>query len=307
MVLGIDIGGTRVKAALVTEAGETVRSGQAPTGSRPETFVTNLNDMLRTLQLGQPAVSAAGVGCKGIIDVESSKVLTLPGAFNFLEGQRLSEIIRPVLPAGCKVIADNDARIAMAGEKQWGAARDCRDAIMLTLGTGVGGAVMVNGQILRGTGGIAGHIGHLTVDPDGPECMCGNRGCLETFFSALAIESEAATVVHRGLVTKLTGMSPTCHDVFAAAQSGDRLAGEIVERAAKYLSGGIAALLFVLDPEKVILTGQITEAGEMLFDMVRKDVHQRTFGLLRRNVPIVKSELADPSGTLGAAALALTL
>jgi glucokinase len=95
--------------------------------------------------------------------------------------------------------------------------------------------------------------------------------------------------------------------VFAAAQSGDRLAGEIVERAAKYLSGGIAALLFVLDPEKVILTGQITEAGEMLFDMVRKDVHQRTFGLLRRNVPIVKSELADPSGTLGAAALALTL
>ncbi len=305
MVLGIDIGGTRVKAALVTEAGETVRSGQAPTGSQPESFVANLNEMLRTLQRDRPPVSAAGVGCKGIIDVESTKVLTLPGSLHFLEGQKLSEIIRPVLPAGCKVIADNDARIAMAGEKQWGAARDCKDAIMLTLGTGVGGAVMVNGQILRGTGGIAGHIGHLTVDPDGPECICGNRGCLETFFSALAIESEAATVVHRGLVTRLNGS--TCQDVFAAARSGDRVSREIVERAAKYLSGGIAALLFVLDPEKVILTGQITEAGEMLFDMVRKDVHDRTFGLLRRNVPIVKSELADPSGTLGAAALALTL
>ncbi len=304
MVLGIDIGGTRIKAALVTSAGETVRSAQAPTDSKADGFAANLNAMLRTLQEGQPRVSAAGIGCKGIIDVESTKVVTLPGSLHFLEGQRLSEIIAPVLPAGCRVIADNDARIAMAGEKQWGAARNCKDAIMLTLGTGVGGAVMVNGQILRGTGGIAGHIGHLTVDPNGPECICGNRGCLETFFSALAIESEAATAIHRGLVTQVTAR---CHEVFTAARNGDRVAAEIVERATKYLSGAIAALLFVLDPEKVILSGQITEAGEWLFDMVRKDVYQRTFGLLRRNVPIVKSELADPSGTLGAAALALTL
>ncbi len=307
MVLGIDIGGTRVKAALVTEAGETIRSAQAPTGSKPESFVANLNGMLRELQSNQPPVSAAGVGCKGIIDVESTKVLTLPGSLHFLEGQRLAEIIGPAVSTGCRVIADNDARIAMAGERQWGAARDCKDALMLTLGTGVGGAVMVNGQILRGTGGIAGHIGHLTIDPAGPECICGNRGCLETFFSALAIESEAATVVHRGLVTKLGGDGPKCYEVFNAASNGDRVALEIVERATKYLSGGIAALLFVLDPEKVILTGQISEAGDLLFDLVRKDVYLRTFGLLRRKVPIVKSELTDPSGTLGAAALALTL
>lgn len=305
MVLGIDIGGTRVKAALVTETGETIRTVQTPTGGQSQSFAENLITLLRSVQQGQPPVTGAGVGCKGIIDMESTKVLTLPGSLHFLEGQRLSDIIGPVLPAGCKVIADNDARIAMAGEKQWGAARDCKDALMLTLGTGVGGAVMVNGQILRGTGGIAGHIGHLTVDPEGPECICGNRGCLETFFSALAIESEAATAVHRGLVTKMT--KPSCQDVFAAARDGDRVAVEIIERATKYLGGAIAALVFVLDPEKVILSGQITEAGEMLLDVVRKDVHQRTFGLLRRNVPIVKSELADPSGTLGAAALALTL
>jgi glucokinase len=305
MVLGIDIGGTRVKAALVTEAGETIRTAQEPTGSQPQSFIANLNKLLVTLQKEHPPVSAAGIGCKGIIDVETTKIVTLPGTLHFLEGQKLAEVIGPVLPPGCRVIADNDARIAMAGEKQWGAARDCKNAIMLTLGTGVGGAVMVNGQILRGTGGIAGHIGHLTVDPDGPECICGNRGCLETFFSALAIESAAAAVVHRGLVTRLT--SATCRDVFAAAGNGDRVATEIVIRATKYLGGAIAALVFVLDPEKVILTGQITEAGEILFDMVRKDVHERTLGLLRRKVPVVKSELADPSGTLGAAALALTL
>jgi glucokinase len=307
MVLGIDIGGTRVKAALVSEAGETIRSAQAPTGSTPESFTANLNDMLRSLQQESPAVSAAGIGCKGIIDVQSTKVLTLPGSLHHLEGQRLSDIIAPVLPAGCRVIADNDARIAMAGEKQWGAARACKDALMLTLGTGVGGAVMINGQILRGTGGIAGHIGHLTVDPDGPECICGSRGCLENYFSALAIESEAATAVHRGLVTQLSGANPTCEEVFTAARRGDGVALRIVQRATKYLGGAIAGLLFVLDPEKVILTGQITEAGDWLFDTLRKDVHARTMPLLRRTVPIVKSELADPSGTLGAAALAITL
>jgi len=307
MVLGIDIGGTRCKAALVSEAGETIRSAQAPTGAQPESFVQNLNSMLRDLQEGQAPVAAAGIGCKGIIDVYSTKILTLPGALHHLEGQRLSQIIGPVLPPGCPVIADNDARIAMAGEKRWGAARNCRDAVMLTLGTGVGGAVMVNGQILRGTGGIAGHIGHLTTDPNGPECICGNRGCLENYFSALAIESEAATVVHRGLVTQLKNPNPTCQDVFAAARNGDRVALAIIQRATQYLSGAIAGLLFMLDPEKVILTGQITEAGDLLFERVRNEVHQRTFSLLCRAVPIVKSELADPSGTLGAAALALTL
>ena len=305
MVLGIDIGGTRVKAAIVNETGGTLRSAEAPTGMTPESFTLNLNGMLRELQNGIPSVDAAGIGCKGIIDAQSTKVLTLPGALHHLEGQHLSEIVGPVLPAGCRVIGDNDARIAMAGEKQWGAAQGCKDAVMLTLGTGVGGAVMIGGHILRGVGGIAGHIGHLTMDPDGPECICGNRGCLETYFSALAIESEAATVIHRGLRTQI--QKATCHAVFEAARNGDTIALRIVKRATQYLGGAIAGMLFVLDPEKVILSGQISEAGDLLLDMIRNDVRQRTTRYLRREVPIVKSELADPSGTLGAAALALML
>src|SRR5258708_40338649 len=125
MVLGIDIGGTRVKAALVNEAGETIRSAQAPTGSQPESFEANLNNMLRSLQQNLPGVAAAGIGCKGIIDVRSTKVLTLPGSLHHLEGQQLSDIIGAVLPAGCPAIADNEARIAIAAEKRWGATRDC--------------------------------------------------------------------------------------------------------------------------------------------------------------------------------------
>jgi glucokinase len=292
MVVGIDIGGTRVKAAVVSGSGETIRTAQAPTEVGLERFEQSISAMLRGLLDGLPAVSAAGIGCKGIIDSLTTEVLTLPGAMHYLEGRRLGDIIRTVLPEGCPVIADNDARIAMAGEKQWGAARNCQNAMLLTLGTGVGGAIIANGQILRGAGAIAGHIGHLTIDPDGPECVCGNRGCLEMYFSALAIERDAAGI---------------CRDVFNAARNGDEAALRIVQRATKYLGGAIAGLLFVLDPERVILSGQITEAGDLLFDLLRKDVHERTMPLLRRAVPIVKSELADPSGTLGAAALALTL
>ncbi len=108
-------------------------------------------------------------------------------------------------------------------------------------------------------------------------------------------------------MTQLTNANPTCHEVFEAARNGDRLRFGDHSASDKYLSGAIAALVFVLDPERVILTGQITEAGDMLFDMVRKDVHATDFALLRRAVPIVKSQLSDPAGTLGAAALALTL
>jgi glucokinase len=161
MVVGIDIGGTRVKAAVVSGSGETIRTAQAPTEVGLERFEQSISAMLRGLLDGLPAVSAAGIGCKGIIDSLTTEVLTLPGAMHYLEGRRLGDIIRTVLPEGCPVIADNDARIAMA--------------------------------------------------------------------------------------------------------------------------------------------------GDLLFDLLRKDVHERTMPLLRRAVPIVKSELADPSGTLGAAALALTL
>src|SRR5262249_22468417 len=146
--------------------------------------------------------AGVGVGCKGIINPESTQVETLPGTLHYLQGLRLSDLVG--LPLDVPVFADNDARVALAGEVVWGAARGRTDVVMLTLGMGVGGAVLVNGNLLRGHAGVAGHLGHIVVEPEGAPCFCGSRGCLETVFSARAIEGDAWAAVHRGCASSLT-------------------------------------------------------------------------------------------------------
>jgi glucokinase len=177
---------------------------------------------------------------------------------------------------------------------------------MLTLGTGVGGGVFANGRILRGASGAAGHIGHLTIDPDGPLCVCGNRGCLETLFSARAIESEAFAALHRGVETRLAACQskvPTCAEVFELAQQGDAVAGDIVQRATKVLGAALAGLAHVLDPE-VIIPRRADFRGKRCAAARTVAAGRRMACALplRRDVPVVRSKLVDPSGVIGAAA-----
>jgi glucokinase len=308
-LLGIDIGGTRIKSGLVRETGELLVTRSVPTPVNLEGFRAALRDCAAALADGAPA--AVGVGCKGIIDPETTRIDILPGTLRFAEGLLLSEMVLAGLPAPVPVRADNDARVAMAGEAVWGAARGRAHALMLTLGTGVGGAIIADGKLLRGHKGVSGHLGHLTMDPDGPLCICGNRGCLETFFSARAIEAEAVAVVHRGCDSVLTRrfagepLRITCRDVFDAAGAGDTAARGIVDRGIQVLGAAIAGLLHAFDPEIVIVGGNIAEAGEALFAPLRREVAWRTRVLLAREVPIVPPQVADKSGVIGAAALAL--
>jgi glucokinase len=308
MLLGIDIGGTQIKGATVDESGAVAQSLRVDTPASLDEFRQALPRLIRQLSAPAVAVSAVGIGCKGIINPESTCVDVLPGTLHYLEGQLLSEIVAPALPAGVAIAADNDARVALAGEVAWGAARQCRNVVMLTLGTGVGGGVLADGRVLRGATGAAGHIGHLTVDPFGVLCICGNRGCLETVFSARTIESEAFAAIHRGTESRLLAHGaklPSCAEVFELARQGDAIAGDIIRKATVVLGGAIAGLAFVFDPEVIILGGQISEAGDVLFGPLRAEVTWRIQGLLRREIPIVRSALVDPSGVLGAAALAL--
>jgi glucokinase len=308
-VLGIDIGGTRIKAGIVDVDGRILAAESAPTPPN----VTEFREMLGALATSLAAVaggppSAIGAGCKGVIEPETTRIAVLPGTLHFLEGMRLSEL----MPLDVPVRADNDARVAMAGESVWGAARGCRNALMLTLGTGVGGAAVVEGNLLRGAGGAGGHFGHLTVDPEGPLCICGNRGCLETVFSARAIEAEAIAGILRGCDSLLRLQYHdrihlvTCEAVFDLAESGDALARAIRDRAVKYLAGALAGLMLALDPEVVIIGGQIAAAGASLFEPLRRSVWGRSRGLLARDVPITAPGVCDQSGVVGAAALAHT-
>jgi glucokinase len=307
--LGIDIGGAQIRAGMVDEKGAILASRVIPTPADMEAFVPSLHDAIRWLLEATSVPAGVGVGCKGIINPDSTRVEMLPGNLHFLEGQCLSQLVG--LPIDIPVFADNDARVALAGEMVWGAASGRENALMLTLGMGVGGAALVDGRILRGHSGVAGNLGHITVDPDGPMCACGNRGCLEAVFSARAIEGEAWAAVHRGCNSTLTRLFreqpqlATCRTIFQAAREGDELSQSIIGKAVHKLAAAIAGLLHVFDPETVILGGQVTSAGEDLLVPLQEAVWARSRGLLGRDVPLVEQQVADKSGIVGAAGLVM--
>jgi predicted NBD/HSP70 family sugar kinase len=309
VVLGIDIGSAHMRAGMVDEAGAILASRTMATPADVEAFVPSLQNAIRWLLEATALPAGAGVGCKGIINPDSTRVELVRGGLHFLEGLRLSELIG--LPADVPVFADNDARAALAAEVVWGAARDRQNVLMLTLGAGVGGAALVDGRPLRGHSGVAGHLGHITVDPDGDLCACGSRGCLETVFSARAIEGEAWAAVHRGCastLTRLFGEQPqlaTCRTIFQAASEGDELSREITSRAIGKLGAAIAGLLHVFDPEVVIIGGPVADAGSDLLVPLQEEVWQRSRGLLNRDVPIVEQQVEDKSGIVGAAGLVM--
>jgi glucokinase len=309
VVLGIDIGSNQIRAGMVDEEGAILASRTIPTPADLETFMPSLQDAIRWLVESTSLPSGVGVGCKGLIDPDTTRIESLRGGLHFLQGLCIVDIVG--LPLEVPVFADNDARVALAGEIVWGAARGRENVLMLTLGNGVGGAALVNGQLLRGHAGVAGHIGHITVDPYGVVCSCGNRGCLETVFSAGAIEADAYAAVHRGcdsVLTRLFREQPqlaTCRTIFQAAREGDAVATAIVARAIFKLGASLAGLLHIFDPEIVILGGHVADAGADLLVPLQEEVWSRSRGLLGREVPIVEQQVADKSGIIGAAGLVM--
>jgi len=301
IVVGVDIGATTVKAALVNLCGDLIETFHQPSPRTP----TALHDFVHlVLRQAKPRVRGIGIGCKGIIDTATSRVNSLPGDLHFLEGRLLADVIDP---GGLPLYADNDARTALVAEVLWGAARGKRNVVLLTLGTGVGGAVLVDGAILRGASGAAGHLGHMTLDLHGGLCICGNRGCVETRFSSRAIESDYSAHLHRAAPTKLSfgqgGQPPSTEAIFRAAAEGDESARCVIDRALEYLTGAVVSVLHVFDPEVLIIGGNIAEAGLQLLAPIQDEVAQRTRILLGRGIPIVFQSLIGYGGVAGAAGL----
>ncbi len=300
LALGVDIGGTGIKAAVVNLQGDLLQRFQAPSPRNPD----SLRDFIHTgLTQAKGSLRGVGIGCKGIIDSDSSRVDRLPGDLHFLQGTVLRDLVESDLP----VRADNDARTALVAEVLWGGARGRRNVVLLTLGTGVGGAAMVDGVILHGAAGIAGHFGHMTIDLQGGLCMCGNHGCLETRFSSRAIEADYFAHMHRAAATTLLpgkeGQLPSTEAIFQAAAQGDESAGCVLDRALEYLSASLVSLLHIFDPEVLILGGNIAAAGEQLLVPLRVAVRQRSSRMLGREVPIVLQTAIGYGGVLGAAGL----
>ena len=301
LAIGVDIGGTAIKAAIVGVRGDLLENFCEPSPRSASALRDFVHSVLKCAKV---PLQGIGIGCKGVIDTESSRVKSLPGDLHFLEGQLLSDVVQ----AGeLMVCADNDARTALIAEVLWGAARGRRNVVLLTLGTGVGGAALVNGVIVRGASGAAGHLGHVSLDLRGGLCICGNYGCVETHFSSRAIESDYAAHLYRAAPAKLsldsTGQLPNTEAIFRAAAEGDESARHVLDRAFEYLAAAMVSFLHIFDPEILILGGNIAAAGPQLLNAIQDKVARRTKVLLGREVPIVFQKAIGYGGVAGAAGL----
>ncbi len=312
-VLGIDIGGTNLVAAAVSIDGgllEGLRSEPTDAGRGADDVIGRLVAMARrTIDDTRAADPAArligiGIGSPGPVDIAAGVVLLTPN-LGWINMPVRDMIAGPLdLPASL----DNDATCAMAGEWWLGAARGARHAVTFTLGTGIGGGVVVDGKVLHGASDVAGEIGHITIETNGRRCGCGNDGCLEAYASGTAIARRMAEAIGAGGESSLaeSGVRElTAQAVYEAAASGDPLALEVVQDTAKYLGVGVANLINILNPEIVVICGGVTQAGDRLFTPLRREVTRRAFKPAVEVCRIVPGELPGTAGVVGAAKIFL--
>jgi glucokinase len=309
-VLAIDIGGTKFVAAVVSAAGEIISRQYKLTlaDEGPEAVVGRLLETIRDLvRDAASAPSTIAIAAAGAIDSNSGTVTSSPN----LPGWHDVPLRETVHKAtGMRTILLNDASAAALGEHAFGAGRGVSHLVYITVSTGIGGGIIVDGKLYGGACGAAGEIGHTTIDVNGPHCSCGNVGCLEMLASGKAIAREAQRLISGGARSCILELAEgelqnvTAQTVSAAAQRGDATARAVVAKAAAYLGVGLVNLVNIFNPEMIIVGGGVAKMGDSLLDGARKVVAERAFQLPARAVRIVPSELGDNAGILGAVAFA---
>lgn len=313
LYVGIDLGGTNIKAALVQEGGEILAQASCPTAlpRSPQAICDDIAVLAAGLlaQTGHSAqeIGGMGVGCPGTVEGASGTVLYSNNLqwHDFAMGPYLTKA------TGWQVSLGNDANMAALGEASAGCARGAQSAVILTLGTGVGGGVVLDGRMLTGYTGAASEPGHIVVEPDGELCTCGRRGCLEAYASATALirmtrqamEAHPESALH-ALAAAQGGVSG--RTAFDAAAGGDAAAQQVVERYIHYLALGVADLINIFFPEVVGLSGGIAKQGENLLAPLRRAVEPMVFGhaFARKHTRIMACTLGYEAGMIGAAVLA---
>jgi glucokinase len=310
VTIGVDIGGTKIAGGVVSATGEILSRARRDTPAQdPDQIAHDVAALVRELQAGRDDVRAVGVACAGFIDRTGSTVLFAPNLAWRDEPlkMRLEAIVE--LP----VIIENDANAAAWGEFRFGAATEADDMVLITVGTGIGGGVVVDSRLLRGAYGIGGELGHMRVVPDGIRCGCGNRGCWEVYASGNALLREASELVASGALHG-AAISESCggdlaslqgHHVTTVAQAGDAAAIELLADLGRWVGEGAASVAAVLDPELIVIGGGVIAAGELLLGPARAAYGRQLTGRGHRPVAeIVPAALGNDAGMIGAAALA---
>jgi glucokinase len=309
---GIDLGGTKTACALASADGEILVEREIPTLSNqgPEAVLGRIAALLR-LEADESGATpvAAGLGVPGLVDRDSGVTRFLPNLPTQWRGVAAARILCESL--GYPVYLLNDARIATLGEMTFGMGRKGGTMLFLTLGTGIGGGVVIDGKLRLGPLGAAGELGHQTILPDGPLCGCGNHGCLETLASGPAIGAEGVRLLRSGLAPKLHELvggnadDVTPRQMALAAEAGDAAVREVIMRAAVYLGIGIANMVSAIHPDLVVLGGGVASIGPLLLDTVRATVRCRVRMFPADGVCIERSVLGAKAGLYGGIALAV--
>jgi len=298
--IGVDIGGTNIRAALINSDGDVELKVKELTGSDPLTVLFKLIDSLYAQQGDN--IYGIGLAVAGIVDRYNGIVIRSPNIQRLTGLTLKSEIANKY--NNCVVI-ENDANAAAYGEKCAGSGRNFRDFVTLTLGTGIGGGIVINDRLLP----AAAEIGHISINANGLPCACGSIGCLETYASASAIASSAVSEIEKGKESILKDLyggnlyKITTEDIYNAALEGDSLSRTVLKEAGKSLGIGIANIINIFSPEAVILTGGLLGAWNIYIDSAIKEASKRTLKELYQKVKIIPSLLGDDAGIIGAARL----
>ena len=309
-IIGIDIGGTIIKGAVFTVEGKLVQASSIETQAYQgtERALSNLSSLANALQEKGGGCSAIGIGVAGVLDAKKELLLQSPNLKN-LENINLKNFLAEEVQLPSYL--ENDANAAALGEKWAGAGRDIENFLLITLGTGIGGGLVLHGDLWSGENGKAGEFGHMIVEQGGAACACGKKGCLEAYSSGEAISRMAREALQAGACSILKNLSAgnlediDAEMVYNAAQNGDTVAMEVYRRAARYLAIGIANVNNLLDIHHVILGGGVSKAFNLFAAVLIEAVKKQVFRISQDRIMIVPSQLGSEAGIYGAAYLAL--
>jgi glucokinase len=302
-LIGIDLSGQTTRAAIVTSDGEIIERREA--ALERDALVPQVVRMVAELRDTASAIAAIGVGVPGLVNRETDRVIFSSDLPALTRGDLQSELIKAT---GLSVELENDANAAAYGEYKVGTGRGSRDLFYITIGIGIGGALIFDGKLWLGASGFAGEFGHVTIDNDGIECRCGNRGCLETVASAPNIVRRTHERLFRDNTSSLSRLAVnrefTAADIAREAKNGDDFALMMIERTGKYIGSAIASVINVLNIERIVLGGGVMEAGDLILNPIIREAGRRSFQPCFEATQILAAALGADAVAIGAALLA---
>jgi glucokinase len=309
--VGVDFGGTNIKCGLVDTRGRVRRSLvlSSKRFGRPAAFVdrvvSTVQELARAVGVPVHRLRGVGVGAPGLVDVRRGIVhwlVNVPGWRNVPLARRLSARL------GVPVFVDNDVNLVALGEWRWGAGRKATALVCLTLGTGLGGGLVFDGTLYRGASGAAGELGHISIDPHGPRCACGARGCLEAHVGSAAIIRLARGAAHGsrsplGLLAAQARGRLTPELVARAARMGDAAAREVWVEVGRLLGQGLSGIVNLLNPDRIVIGGGVANAWTLFAPSLRRTIRAHAMDIPGRDARVVRAQLGNQAGIIGAAVL----